>query len=462
MTNKKTLYDLAKANGFDKSPIVVAKNGLYANIHAKRARIAAGSGERMRKPGEKGAPTAKQFVQAAKTAKAENGMVIEPPVNPLEGNIISNVLMNRNRDKDFVQRAYGVGAYPQSNMFSTFADFDTKATHMMGTGADERGQEYMFPTTLNPKNEDIKVPNQYANFISEYGYKNATGMNPGGKVVNPENDPYKKFYDMEVKSLAQSPAWRAYTMERGGSYNPISRIGGQHPNWQWDENTGFGYMLDENKKMLGSIPIEGEKSMNLPRFLVNPYMGNMMVTGDLELKKSGERAAPFKVGKTAEEINENIFQDLYTQNLVKNNNNREKAYAETLATMKSRVEPMVGGPFMKFMTDPNVNKNLKRSVDPYGQGMSVDYSNFKNSLRQGVGAIFGEQSGSFGSPEWMKFYGINPQDSDKIKAKKMEMKIDEALPAYYKQMSPVLIDHLVNFKGMPREQAVKTINDLLK
>ena len=45
------------------------KVGLYANIHAKRARIAAGSGEKMRKVGSKGAPTAKQFKQAAKTAK---------------------------------------------------------------------------------------------------------------------------------------------------------------------------------------------------------------------------------------------------------------------------------------------------------------------------------------------------------------------------------------------------------
>ncbi len=45
------------------------KKGLYANIHAKRKRIKAGSGEKMRKPGSKGAPTAKQFKQAAKTAK---------------------------------------------------------------------------------------------------------------------------------------------------------------------------------------------------------------------------------------------------------------------------------------------------------------------------------------------------------------------------------------------------------
>ena len=45
------------------------KQGLYANIHAKQARIKAGSGEKMRKPGSKGAPTAEAFRQAAKTAK---------------------------------------------------------------------------------------------------------------------------------------------------------------------------------------------------------------------------------------------------------------------------------------------------------------------------------------------------------------------------------------------------------
>jgi cysteine sulfinate desulfinase/cysteine desulfurase-like protein len=43
--------------------------GLYSNIAAKRERIKAGSGERMRKPGTKGAPTAAAFREAAKTAK---------------------------------------------------------------------------------------------------------------------------------------------------------------------------------------------------------------------------------------------------------------------------------------------------------------------------------------------------------------------------------------------------------
>lgn len=45
------------------------KPGLYANIHAKRERIKAGSGERMRKAGSKGAPTAQAFKESAKTAK---------------------------------------------------------------------------------------------------------------------------------------------------------------------------------------------------------------------------------------------------------------------------------------------------------------------------------------------------------------------------------------------------------
>lgn len=45
------------------------KVGLYDNIHAKRKRIAAGSGEKMRKPGTKGAPTKADFIKSARTAK---------------------------------------------------------------------------------------------------------------------------------------------------------------------------------------------------------------------------------------------------------------------------------------------------------------------------------------------------------------------------------------------------------
>ena len=50
---------------------MATKPGLYANIHAKQERIKAGSGEKMRKPGAKGAPKASNFKAAAKTAKTK-------------------------------------------------------------------------------------------------------------------------------------------------------------------------------------------------------------------------------------------------------------------------------------------------------------------------------------------------------------------------------------------------------
>jgi hypothetical protein len=53
------------------------KKGLYANIHAKRKRIKAGSGEKMRKKGSKGAPTAADFKKSAKTAKKKRTKTIQ-------------------------------------------------------------------------------------------------------------------------------------------------------------------------------------------------------------------------------------------------------------------------------------------------------------------------------------------------------------------------------------------------
>ena len=66
----------------------MAKPGLYANIHKKKKRIAAGSGETMRKPGTKGAPTSSQFEQAAKTAKKPTAMkyggAVKKPKKPVK------------------------------------------------------------------------------------------------------------------------------------------------------------------------------------------------------------------------------------------------------------------------------------------------------------------------------------------------------------------------------------------
>ena len=105
-------------------------------------------------------------------------------VNTLEGDLYSKVLMNRNKNLDFVQRAFAVGENPNSPMFNQWDDFDTKATHKMGWGTDDEGAAWMFPTIMNPNNEAIPVPNQYAEYISNTGYKKATRMQKklGGKI----------------------------------------------------------------------------------------------------------------------------------------------------------------------------------------------------------------------------------------------------------------------------------------
>ena len=59
-----------QAKGKKEGKKIMAKRGLYANIHAKKKRIAAGNQVRnMRKPGSKGAPTKANFIRSAKTAK---------------------------------------------------------------------------------------------------------------------------------------------------------------------------------------------------------------------------------------------------------------------------------------------------------------------------------------------------------------------------------------------------------
>lgn len=126
----------------------------------------------------------KQYMYPGYDYKFDGDYVIEFPLaqkggetNKLEGDIISKILMYRNKDKDFVKRASAIGQYPNSNMFTVLGqEFGDRSSHLMEWGEDETGQAYMYPTIINEDNEAIKVPNQYANYISSEGYKKATGM----------------------------------------------------------------------------------------------------------------------------------------------------------------------------------------------------------------------------------------------------------------------------------------------
>ena len=78
-------------NEVKEAVVTEGKPGLYANIHAKRKRIAAGSGERMRKPGSKGSPTANAFKQAQKTVKENIDAGIDEGLARLISKSIKNV-----------------------------------------------------------------------------------------------------------------------------------------------------------------------------------------------------------------------------------------------------------------------------------------------------------------------------------------------------------------------------------
>jgi len=157
-----------------------AANGLYANIHAKRARIAAGSGERMRSPGEAGAPTAGQFKQAAKTAKAEDGVKIVPQPSDWEKFKQFNATLPSNlRDDNFQygdKNKYDLyGMWEASNRPGSFTEVkDTEFFPLQGDGTYHGfsvGNEGVWlkpkshptawmeynSTQLNPKMQDMRV-----------------------------------------------------------------------------------------------------------------------------------------------------------------------------------------------------------------------------------------------------------------------------------------------------------------
>jgi hypothetical protein len=122
------------------------EGGLYANIHAKRERIAEGSGEKMRRVGSKGAPTAEDFKQSAKTAKMKDGG--DPRLSVSRGEKLPTSqgagLTKKGRDK--FNRATGANLKAPAPNPKTKADqgrkdsFCARMSGMPGPKRDEKGE----------------------------------------------------------------------------------------------------------------------------------------------------------------------------------------------------------------------------------------------------------------------------------------------------------------------------------
>ena len=140
-------------------------------------------------------------------------------ISKLEGDLISKVIMERNRGVDFVDRAYALGSNPGTPMFNLPDDeqFGQNMSHKMAWGDDDNGQAWMYPTIMNPNNEAIQVPNQYADYISSEGYKNATGMNPykaGGALLT-------------KKVTCKKCGWKWDAADGGDDITTCHKCGGQ-------------------------------------------------------------------------------------------------------------------------------------------------------------------------------------------------------------------------------------------
>ena len=166
---------------FDDKPEVIAALGLVGEQFKK------GGGVNSKRYTKSLTGTNKLFVKNKLFKKKSTKRIYDPNakyfnnggINKLEGDIISKVLMERNRGVDFVDRAFALGDNPGTPMFNLPDDeqFGQNMSHKMAWGEDDNGQAWMYPTVMNPNDEAIQVPNQYADYISSEGYKNATGMN---------------------------------------------------------------------------------------------------------------------------------------------------------------------------------------------------------------------------------------------------------------------------------------------
>jgi len=235
-------------------------------------------------------------------------------VNTLEGDLISKVIMNRNRDKNFVNRAYAVGQNPNMFTLQDPENFGNVMSHKMAYGEDDAGQSYMYPTIMNPNNEAIKVPNQYADYISSDGYKKETNMEYGkggytvkrssdrkGKthvVIGPDGtkkyfgDPnlgergkskYGKeaFYARHKKNLDANPYFKAYaraTWEEGGT-TPKFNYNNSEINQVTGIPTGKGGLEDASLDVLQAV--------TLPFAAANLYKAGKIGYDAYQLAKPG-------------------------------------------------------------------------------------------------------------------------------------------------------------------------------
>ena len=116
------------------------KGGLYENIHKKQQRIAEGSGEHMRKPGSKGAPTKQDFIDSAKTAKKAKGGEVHLSIKKGEKQPTSKGAGLTQKGRDKYNRETGSHLQAPQPKGSRHNSFCARMSGMPGPMKDEKGK----------------------------------------------------------------------------------------------------------------------------------------------------------------------------------------------------------------------------------------------------------------------------------------------------------------------------------
>lgn len=293
---------------------------------------------------------------------------------------------------------------------------------------------------------------------AQFGYETSVEKDRSGAPWV-QNDPYlNNFNTVDVpENLSELPSYRAYTFGKG-SYAPVSSSdwatgATKHTSGytKFDDKTGYLYQPNEsNLQDFQSIPMEGDKEFNLRRFVLNPYEGEQL-THDIYYKKdpSGkdltidrENFIPKSYSK--EETMDNVFKDLYGQNLYKFKGNRDAAYDATKEFMKNRVEPQYKGKYYEFMNNPDISIYDKNNISSGSKMTARDDSATAQLFQEFAGALYEGKDA-----EYLMNLGDDERMDEINKRVYGDPKFKEKLDSY----NEALQDWYVTNKHMTPEQA---------
>lgn len=210
--------------------------GLYANIHAKRERIKAGSGESMRSPGSKGAPTDKAFTDSAKTAKmgmggymeyAQGGIHIDPSkrgtfkaqatrmdmgvqeaadkiLSAPEGTYSPEMRKKANFARNFAKKYGGMMEYQNGgSKFAFESDVRSGSRNFLSptSAFTEQGTRIINRYPDSPNDTSYMYMNPSTSYFYNTG-QNAPGGRPVQNFSGTESKPDNSYYQAKIKTLA--------------------------------------------------------------------------------------------------------------------------------------------------------------------------------------------------------------------------------------------------------------------